>query len=147
MDTLDDGTARKSQLWFILGTVLVTLSIAYGASRWEVVSRAREAFQQGEKYELWMAQPGQKKSSLDAELAAGRISAEDHERLMEDSDLKNAVIWYETAVDLFQPPRSQWVLKAEARLKELKPKERAWQKSLGLDIVDDAPHPDTRLHW
>lgn len=144
---MNDGTAPRSQWKFILGTALVTLSIAYGASRWEVVSRAREAFRQGEKYERWMAEPGQKKSSLDAELAAGRISAEDHERLMEDSDLKNAVIWYETAVDLFQPPRSQWVLRSEARLKELKPKERAWQKSLGLDIVDDAPHPDKKIPW
>ena len=33
--------------------------------------------------------------------------------------------------DLFQPPRSQWVLKSEERLKEVKPLRDAWMKSIG----------------
>src|SRR4051812_22022227 len=123
------------------------MGLAYAASRWEVVSRARKAFEQGEKYERWMSDPGQKKASLSAELVAGTIGQDDYQRLMEDSDLKNAVLWYETAAELFQPPRSQWVLKAEDRLKELRPRKAAWLKSLGLEVVDDSPHPDTHWHW
>jgi hypothetical protein len=132
---------------FVTGLVVACAVLAYAMSVWEVVSRAKNAYQEGEKYYAWMNEPVKKKAYFDAELSAGRITQEDHERLMEDSDLKNAYVWYETAVDLFQPPRSKWVKLSEERLKELKPKREAWLRSLGVDYVDDSAHPDTRFHW
>jgi hypothetical protein len=129
------------------GILILTLASAYGLARHEVVRRARQAFEEGAKYERWLANPAEKRASLQAELSSGRIAQEDYERRMEDSDLKNAVMWYETAVDLFQPPRSPWVEKSELRLKELKPKKEAWLRSLGIEPVDDSPHPQTGWHW
>ncbi len=55
---------------------------------------------------------------------------------MEDSDLKNAYVWYETVTELFQPPRSEWVIKSEERMKEVKPQYQAWLRSLGIDPVE-----------
>lgn len=134
--------------WFFTAcVVVVTLAVAYGLSVWEVVSRAKHAYLEGEKYYHWMENQEEKKSFLTAEMGAKRITQEDYDRLWEDSDLKNAYMWYETAKDLFQPPKSQWVVKSEERLKELKPKREAWLKSLGIDPVDDEAHPDTSWHW
>jgi hypothetical protein len=137
----------QSDAAFIAGLVLLCLAIAYSLSVYEVVSRAHEAWQEGEKYYAWMNDPAQKKAWFDSQLAAQKINQDDYQRLMADSDLKNAYVWYETATDLFQPPRSQWVAKSEERLKELKPKREAWLKSLGIDPVDDSAHPDRSWHW
>jgi hypothetical protein len=143
----DKAVWWRSDWFFTTCVVVVTLGLAYGLSVWEVVSRAKNAFQKGEQYYRWMEHQDEKKSYLSGELSAKRITQEDFDRLLEDSDLKNAYMWYETAVDLFQPPRSQWVVLSETRLKELKPKREEWLKSLGIDPVDDSAHPDTSWHW
>lgn len=121
---------------FVVGTILVTLMIAWGMARYELVSRAKGAYLEGEKYYSWMQEPAKKKAYFDAELQAKKISQEQYELLMEDSDLKNAFVWYETVLELFQPPRSQWVLKSEERMKEVKPKYVAWLKTLGIEYVE-----------
>lgn len=121
---------------FIVGTILVTLCIAWGMARYELVSRAKKAYTEGEKYYSWMSHPEDKKKYFDGELAAGRIKQEQYELLMEDSDLKNAYVWYETVLELFQPPRSEWVVKSEERMKEVKPKYIAWLKTLGIEYVE-----------
>ena len=126
----------KSDRFFILATILATLAIAYGMARYEVVSRAKRAYLEGEKYYSWYKNPAEKKKFFDGELAAKKISEDAYKRLMEDSDIKMAYVWYETVTDLFQPPRSQWVIKAEERLKEVKPLRNAWLKSLGIEPVD-----------
>jgi hypothetical protein len=126
----------QGDAFFIIAIVAATLVIAYGMARYEVVSRAKKAYLEGEKYYGWYKNPADKKTFYDAELAAKRVDQDTYARLMEDSDIKNAYVWYETVTDLFQPPRSEWVLKAEERLKEVKPLRDAWMRSIGVDPVD-----------
>ena len=126
----------QTDWFFITATIIVTLGIAWGMARYELVSRAKKAYLEGAKYEDWMAHPEKKKANFDAELSAKKISQEEYARLMEDSDLKNAYTWYTTVTDLFQPPKSEWVLKSEERLKEVKPKYQAWLRSLGIEPVE-----------
>ena len=126
----------KSDALFIIATIGVTLLIAYGMARYEVVSRAKKACLEGDKYYSWYQHPAEKKAYFDAELAAKHIDQDTYTRLMDDSDIKNAYVWYTTVTDLFQPPRSQWVLKAEDQLKIVKPLRDAWMKSLGIDVVE-----------
>lgn len=123
--------------WFFgLMVLLVTGAIAFGMARYELVSRAKKAYLEGEKYYGWMKEPAKKKAFFDAELAAKRINADQYAILIQDSDLKNAYVWYETVIDLFQPPRSEWVVKAEERMKEVKPQYQAWLKGMGIDPVE-----------
>jgi hypothetical protein len=126
----------QSDAAFIIGTILVTLALAWGMARYELVSRAKKAYLEGEKYYSWMHEPAKKKAYFDGELAAKRITTEQYQVYMEDNDLKNAYVWYETVLDLFQPPRSEWVVKSEERMKEVKPQYQAWLKSLGIDPVE-----------
>jgi hypothetical protein len=126
----------QSDLAFIVGLILLTLGMAYGMARYEVVSRAKKAYLEGEKYYDWYHNPDHKKAYYDGELAAKHIDQDSYNRLMQDSDIKNAYVWYDTVVELFQPPRSVWVEKSEDRLKEVKPLRDAWLKSLGIDPVD-----------
>lgn len=121
---------------FILGTLLVTLMIAWGMARYELVSRAKKGYLEGEKYYSWMQEPAKKKAWFDSELAAKHISQEQYDIQMDDSDLKNAFVWYETVIELFQPPKSEWVIKSEERMKEIKPKYVAWLKTLGIEYVE-----------
>ncbi len=129
---------------FNAAVVAVTLALAWGMARWELVRRARHAYLEGEKYYAWYLNPALKRAHFDGELAAGRINADQMQLLLEDSDLKNAYVWYDTAVELYQPPRSPWVLKSEARLRQLKPLYDAWLKSLGITPVDDGPPADSK---
>ena len=122
--------------FFTLAVIVVTALIAYGMARYELVNRAKKAYLEGEKYYSWMNEPAKKKAFFDGELAAKRVSQDQYDLMMQDSDLKNAYVWYDTVVELFQPPRSEWVEKSEDRLKEIKPKYDAWLKSLGVDPVD-----------
>ena len=126
----------QSDAAFIVGPLLVTLALAWGMARYELVSRAKKAYLEGEQYYGWFHDPASKKAHFDAELAASRITQDQYQLLMEDSDLKNAYVWYETVLDLFQPPRSEWVLKAEDRMKEVKPQYQAWLRSQGIEPVE-----------
>ncbi len=126
----------QTDWFFTVAVILLTGLIAFGMARYELVSRAKKAYLEGEKYYGWMQEPAKKKAFFDAELAAKRINADQYALLIEDSDLKNAYVWYETVIDLFQPPRSEWVVKAEERMKEVKPKYNAWLKTLGIDPVE-----------
>lgn len=126
----------QSDAAFLLATIVVTLAIAWGMARYELVSRAKQAYLEGEQYYGWYHDPAAKKAHFDAELATQRITQDQYQVYMEDNDLKNAYVWYQTVLDLFQPPRSQWVVLAEARMKEVKPQYDAWLKSLGIDPVE-----------
>ncbi len=126
----------KRDGFFVLSVVLVTLAIAYTLARIEVVSRAKNAYLEGEKYWSWYQKPAEKKVFFDGELKAGRINQDAYNRLIEDSDIKMAYTWYMTVTDLFQPPRSQWVLKAEERLKTVKPLRDQWMRSIGVEPVE-----------
>ncbi len=98
--------AERRRRAFVVGTILVTLCIAWGMARYELVSRARTAYLKGEQYYGWYHDPAAKKANFEAELAAGHLTADQVKIQMEDNDLKNAYVWYETVLDLFQPPRS-----------------------------------------
>lgn len=134
---MTDTTVWWKKDWaFYTGLILIVAATAYGMARYELVRRAKGAYTEGEKYYSWYQEPAKKKAYFDAELAAKRVTQEQYELLMEDNDLKNAYVWYETAIELFQPPRSQWVVKSEERMKEVKPKYQAWLRSLGIDPVE-----------
>lgn len=133
---MTENNALKKDWVFYTSLFLFVVLAAYGMARFELVRRAKSAYTEGEKYYSWYQEPAKKKAWFDAELAAKHVTQEQYELLMEDNDLKNAYVWYETAIDLFQPPKSEWVVKSEERMKEVKPKYQAWLKSLGLDPVD-----------
>ena len=42
------------------------------------------------------------------------------EKAYAEENYKDALMWYETVIDLFQPPKSKWVRKAEAKIPECK---------------------------
>jgi hypothetical protein len=126
----------KNDNLFIAVVVILTLLSAFLLARFEINNRAKNAWLEGEKYYTWHQNPEQKKSHFDLLLAKNLITADEYKYQMEDSDLKNAFVWYETVVELFQPPRSRWVIKAEARLKEIKPQRDAWLRSLGIEPVE-----------
>lgn len=121
----------RGDAFFIAGLAAVTLGLAFGLARWELERRARDAYLQGEQYYSWYRDPALKRAHFDAELAAHQVTLDQYQVLMRDNDLKNAYLWYDTAVELFQPPRSAWVLKSEERLKQVQPLYGAWLKSLG----------------
>lgn len=118
----------KRDWFFIAGTVAITLGMAWGMARHDQVSRARDAYQQGEKYYGWYRDPAAKKAYLDGELSAERITQGQYSLLMKDSDLKNAAVWYSSVVELFPAQGNVWVAKSAQRMKEVEPEYQAWLK-------------------
>jgi hypothetical protein len=111
--------------------VLGTVAIMYGMVYVDVVWRAKEAYQEGEKYWRWADHPEERAQYLDAELAQGKSKLDrrlasgkltqddynrelellqfDHDQALKESNIKYAYVWYQTAVELFSPPDSKWV--------------------------------------
>lgn len=134
----------QNLLWG-LGTALLLYALVAADVLW----RARESYLQGEKYMRWNSNPESKKSelnaafekdksNLDRELAKGKITKDeydrqleiltfDRDRQMEESALKYAYVWYQTAYELFAPPESKWV--KMSREKAAKAKEQ-WKEEL-----------------
>ncbi len=110
---------------------LGTAAVLYAMVAVDVVLRARESYLEGEKYMSWHENPELKKSDLNAKfekekagldqkLAQGKIKKDDYDReleiiafdrdrQMEESAVKYAYVWYQTAYELFSPPESKWV--------------------------------------
>jgi len=128
-----------STRWFrIAAGALAVIGAIYGMIYLDVVSRAKEAYLEGEKYWRWYECPAEKKQALDAvladrlaELTRAReknelvdeeyndkvdIARFDHERTMEESSIKYAYVWYQTVVELFAPPESRWVRRAREKM-------------------------------
>jgi hypothetical protein len=113
------------------GLAAGTILILYGMIYMDVVSRAKEAYMEGEKYWRWHEHPEEKKAEiaanyekakveLDVKLAKNKIAQGDYDRQleilqfdrehqMEESSIKYAYVWYQTAYELFSPPESKWV--------------------------------------
>ena len=113
-------------LW-IGGTIFLLYAMVYV----DVTLRARESYQEAEKYWRWAEHPEEKKAELDQKLQrdkdelAGRLQSRklskneydrrleilvfDYRRNLEESSLKYAYVWYKTAYELFSPPESKWV--------------------------------------
>jgi len=142
-------------------TVLAGILAVYGVVYADVWLRARSAYQEGEKYLEWDRRPELKAASLDRFLAekqarlqtdeaAGRLTAvELEERLalarferdeaMKESSLKYAYVWFQTAVELFSPPESRWVVRSRRQMAVAK---ELWKKELDAKKI---PHQDYML--
>lgn len=127
--------------WFQnLGLGLVVAIAVYGLVYRDVVSRARESFQEAEKYMAWHRDPELKKrhfedqfekdkAALDKQLAAGALSENEYRQQLDaiefdrdfhlsESSLKYAYQWYKDTFELFSPPESRWVREARAKAPE-----------------------------
>lgn len=127
----------------------------------DVVMRARSAYMEGEKFWQWNENPKLKeeslngefeknKSRLDKKVASGRITQEaydrelgvlkfNRDRQLSESSIKYAYIWYQTAVELFSPPESIWVVRSREKMGKAK---ELWKKELDLKKV---PYEDYML--
>jgi hypothetical protein len=131
-------------LW-LAGTAAVMYAMIYG----DVVMRAKEAYQEGEKYSQWADHPEIKarflderftkeKAKLDGQLSKGALSKDDYDRSVElaqfdhdqalkESSIKYAYVWYQTAAELFSPPESQWVKLSREKMPVAK---QRWESEL-----------------
>jgi hypothetical protein len=138
----------------VAGTVVVMYGMVYV----DVVSRAKEAYQEGEKYWNWTDHPDQRARFLDDELAAGKTALQaklssgkmskddfdremellqfDHEQQAKESTIKYAYIWYQTAVDLFSPPNSKWVRMAREKMPLAKERWKAELRAKNIPFED-----------
>jgi hypothetical protein len=146
---------RKSLL--VLACVAAVYAMVYA----DVWLRARSAYLEGEKYLEWDHRPDLKAAALDRLLAekqerlqagraAGRLSAAElDERLvlarferdeaMKESSLKYAYVWFQTAVELFSPPESRWVVLSRRQMAVAK---ELWKKELDAKKI---PYQDYML--
>lgn len=129
--------------------VLGVIAVVYGMIYVDVILRAKEAYQEGEKFWRWHEHPEEKKQALtqkwdqekadlDRQLAKGKITQEqyqqkldlakfDLEQGLEESSIKYAYIWYQTAVELFTPPESKWVVLSRQKMPQAK---EIWKQEL-----------------
>ena len=111
--------------------------------------RARSAYLEGEKYWSWYENPPEKekalnaefekkKIELDAKLSKSKISKDEYgqnleiikfnrDQKMKESSIKYAYIWYQTVVELFQPPESKWVKLSREKMPKAK---ELWKQEL-----------------
>lgn len=117
-----------------VGTIAAMYTMVYV----DVVSRAKEAYLEGEKYWNWTNHPEQRAQFLTAKLADDKKALEqkfsknaltkeqydrelqmlefDYQQQLKESTIKYAYVWYQTAVDLFSPPNSKWVKLAREKM-------------------------------
>lgn len=126
-----------------------TIGIVYLMIYIDVVMRARSAYYEGEKYWSWHSNPQDKRAFLEQKLAQeinavdkkferGEIDKIQHEQeihvakfnfkeTLEESSIKYAYVWYQTAVELFSPPESKWVIRSREKMKQAK---EMWKQEL-----------------
>ena len=141
----------------VAGCAVAVLGMVY-ADLW---LRARSAYLEGEKYLEWNLRPELKKSHFDAKLAAkekrlrglrakGELTAGELKDRLElarfqrdervaESSLKYATIWFQTAVELFSPPESKWVVLSRKKRTEAK---ELWKNELDAKGI---PYQDYML--
>jgi hypothetical protein len=135
-----------------------TIAVMYGMIYVDVVSRAKDAYQEAEKYSYWADHPAERQKVLDAKLAEnkrkleedfakGRVSKEDytrdlelmqfdHNQALQESSLKYAYVWYQTVVELFSPPESKWVKLAREKLPAAKERWKAELRAKNIPFQD-----------
>ena len=143
MKLLQHKWARISLL--VAGTIAAVYAMIYV----DVVMRAREAFNEGEKYWSWHENPAQKKMVLEQELeqelarlkkehSRGTIDTPAYDQKVKlarftfteklnEISIKYAYVWYQTAVELFSPPESRWVRQSRIKMKQAK---ELWKEEL-----------------
>lgn len=145
----------------VLLAVLACAAVVYGMAYVDLVLRARSAYLEGEKYLEWDRKPELKRVALDAELvknehrlralrAGGKITQPeldqrlelarfDRDERMQESSLKYAYVWFQTAVELFSPPESRWVVLSREKMVVAK---ALWKKELDAKKI---PYQDYML--
>ena len=132
-------TNKLIQKTWVQNTILVVIAIAgiYGLIYIDVVSRAKEAYMEAEKYMAWNTDPKaketffntqylEKKKDLETLFQGGKISKSEFDEKMEiiqfdrdfrieESSLKYAFQWYKDTYELFSPPESKWVKMAREK--------------------------------
>ena len=138
--------------------VVGTVAAMYGLIYADVVSRAKEAYLEGEKYSNWTDHPelhvqavdadlAARKNDLDARLAKNKLSKDEYDREMElaqfehdqqlkESTIKYAYVWYQTAVDLFSPPDSKWVKLSREKMPAAKERWKAELRAKKIPFED-----------
>jgi len=133
--------------WALTG--LGCLAAVYAIATVDLILRARSAYLEGEKYLEWNRNPALKKLHFEAaradkeerlrrEFQTGRITAAELEQKLElarfesdqamaESSLKYAYVWFQTAVELFTPPESRWVVMSRLKLAQTR---ELWKKEL-----------------
>lgn len=139
-------------------TVIGVICAVYAMIYIDVVSRARYAYLEGEKYSRWNDTPGEKasfletkfngdKTKLDKILTRGKITPEeyqtkleamrfDKEQALEESSLKYAYQWYKDTYELFSPPESKWVKLAREKAPLAKEKWKVELTAKGVKFED-----------
>ena len=131
---MEEKKNKLNDALIIAGLVVLTLVIAYLMARFEVVRRAQREYNEGEKFLNFQRNPDAKKQYYDEKLRKKEITDIEYEMLMEDNALKNAYVQYNTVVDLFTPPESEWVKKSRQRLTEITPEYNAWVAQLSAEV-------------
>ncbi|MCB4756851.1 MAG: hypothetical protein LHV69_07465 [Elusimicrobia bacterium] len=113
------------------GLILAGAAAVYALIYMDVVLRAKEAYQEAEKYMAWNQNPALKKdyfekkfaddkAKLDRLLEKKKIKPEEYQEreetldfdkqfMLNESSLKYAYQWYKDTYELFSPPESKWV--------------------------------------
>ncbi len=126
----------------ITASVVATIIAVYAIIYVDVILRARSAYLEGEKYWQWNENPQLKdsffneklikeKAELKKKLDSQKISQKEYDiqieitefnnkREREESSIKYAYIWYQTAVELFSPPVSKWVKLSREKMPKAK---------------------------
>ena len=131
---MEEKKNKLNDTMIIIGLVILTLVIAYFMARFEVVRRAQREYTEGEKFLNFYRNPDVKKQYYDNKLQNKEITDIEYEMLMEDNALKNSYVQYNTVVDLFTPPESEWVKKSRQRLTEITPEYNAWVAQLSAEV-------------
>lgn len=139
---------KKNKL-SLIGGIILTVFFLYLMIYFDLWLRAKEAYQQGEKYWSWYENTELKNKSLEEQfekekiklgkqLNKGKIKSQEYEKKLtilkyeterekEESAIKYAYFWYQTAVELFSPPESKWVKLSRGKMYLAKEK---WKEEL-----------------
>lgn len=138
----------------IVLSVLAALLGIYGIAYVDLIFRARSAYQEGEKYLRWNKNPElkaahfnalltEKEERLEKDFKSGKMAEKEFEerrqlaryerdQAVSESSLKYAYVWFQTAVELFSPPESKWVVLSRVKMAETK---ELWKEELKVKKV------------
>jgi hypothetical protein len=138
---MEDKKLSKKDILITIGLIAAVGVIIYAMAAFEVVRRAEREYKEGEKYLNFYRVPEAKKQYYDDKLKKKEITEIEYEMLMDDNALKNAYVQYQTVVDLFYVPESEWLKKSKDRLKEITPEYQAWVQQLSAEVQKASTAP------
>ena len=138
---MEDKKLSTKDVLITIGLIAAVGVIIYIMAAFEVVRRAEREYKEGEKYLNFYRVPEAKKQYYDDKLKKKEITEIEYEMLMDDNALKNAYVEYQTVVDLFYAPESEWLKKSKDRLKEITPEYQAWVQQLSAEVQKASSAP------